>query len=240
MRMSELSQRSGVPIPSIKFYIREGLLPAGAHTAKNQADYGEAHLERLDLIRTLRDAAGFDLSTIARITRAMDGATSLNAVGAAIDAAKKSPDPTDNADPVLQSARAEIEALSARHGWTAHQNAGFVEEASRALSVVRRSLPGMLGQEALDFYAKTSDQIAEFEIPETWDPTHAQTEWLKYALLGTYLVEPLLLALRRMAHEQRAHKLEGRHPSPMTTKGKTAQGKAGKGKGTKGKGRSKC
>jgi len=58
----------------------------------------------------------------------------------------------------LQSARAEIEALSARHGWTAHQNAGFVEEASRALSVVRRSLPGMLGQEALDFYAKTSAQ----------------------------------------------------------------------------------
>ena len=32
MRMSELSARSGVAIPSIKFYQREGLVSAGEHT----------------------------------------------------------------------------------------------------------------------------------------------------------------------------------------------------------------
>ena len=42
--MGELSRRSGVPIPTIKFYLREGLLPPGVATAANQADYDEEHL----------------------------------------------------------------------------------------------------------------------------------------------------------------------------------------------------
>jgi len=32
MRIGELSRRSGVPVPSIKYYVREGLLPAGERT----------------------------------------------------------------------------------------------------------------------------------------------------------------------------------------------------------------
>ena len=59
MKVSELNgQKSGVPLPTIKFYIREGLRPAGARTGKNQADYGEKHVERLSLIVALRDDAG--------------------------------------------------------------------------------------------------------------------------------------------------------------------------------------
>ncbi|WP_346281659.1 MerR family DNA-binding transcriptional regulator, partial [Pseudonocardia sp.] len=33
MRMAELSARTGVPIPTIKFYLREGLLPPGERTS---------------------------------------------------------------------------------------------------------------------------------------------------------------------------------------------------------------
>ncbi len=46
MRISELSRRSGVSIPTIKYYLRDGLLPAGRATAANQADYDEDHLRR--------------------------------------------------------------------------------------------------------------------------------------------------------------------------------------------------
>ena len=45
VRIAELSSRSGTTIPSIKFYLREGLLPAGAATGRNQADYAEAHVQ---------------------------------------------------------------------------------------------------------------------------------------------------------------------------------------------------
>ena len=56
IRISELSRRSGVPVPTIKFYIREGILSRGESTAPNQARYSEEHLNRLALIGALQQA----------------------------------------------------------------------------------------------------------------------------------------------------------------------------------------
>ena len=66
MRISELSRRSGVPVATIKYYVREGLLPAGEPTAINQALYDERHLARIELIRALREGADLSIATIAR------------------------------------------------------------------------------------------------------------------------------------------------------------------------------
>jgi len=44
--MAELSKTSGVPVATIKFYLRERLLPAGERTGPNQSIYGEQHLRR--------------------------------------------------------------------------------------------------------------------------------------------------------------------------------------------------
>ena len=53
MRIAELSRDSGVPVPTIKYYVREGLLPPGELTSPNQAQYDASHLRRLRLIRAL-------------------------------------------------------------------------------------------------------------------------------------------------------------------------------------------
>ncbi|RAC11977.1 MerR family transcriptional regulator, partial [Burkholderia multivorans] len=53
MRISELSRRSDVPVATIKYYLREGLLPAGERTSATQAVYTDAHVNRLALIRAL-------------------------------------------------------------------------------------------------------------------------------------------------------------------------------------------
>src|SRR2546430_9317670 len=47
VRISDLSRQTGVPTATIKFYLREHLLPPGAMTARNQADYGSEHLRRV-------------------------------------------------------------------------------------------------------------------------------------------------------------------------------------------------
>src|SRR2546430_15817976 len=47
VRISDLSRQTGVPTATIKFYLREHLLPPGAMTARNQADYGSGHLRRV-------------------------------------------------------------------------------------------------------------------------------------------------------------------------------------------------
>ena len=42
MRIAELSQKTGVPVPTIKYYLREGLLPEPVKTSRNMAYYPEA------------------------------------------------------------------------------------------------------------------------------------------------------------------------------------------------------
>jgi DNA-binding transcriptional MerR regulator len=70
MRIGELAQQSGVAVPTIKYYLRMGLLAAGAVTARNQALYDETHLRRLRLIRTLIDIGGLSVETIRSVLEA--------------------------------------------------------------------------------------------------------------------------------------------------------------------------
>src|ERR1700754_1739183 len=72
MKISELSDKSGLTVQTIKFYLREGLLPKGEATAATRAEYGEAHLERLRLIRALREVGDLPVSAIRRIVSAVD------------------------------------------------------------------------------------------------------------------------------------------------------------------------
>ncbi|MYU47619.1 MerR family transcriptional regulator, partial [Streptomyces sp. SID7803] len=51
MRLSELSERSGIATATIKYYLREGLLPPGERLSATQAEYDESHLRRLRLVR---------------------------------------------------------------------------------------------------------------------------------------------------------------------------------------------
>src|ERR687892_2532999 len=72
MRISELSKEAGVSIPTIKFYLREGVLAPGRPTAPNQADYSEDHLRRLRLIRSLTEVGGLTLRQVHAVLEAID------------------------------------------------------------------------------------------------------------------------------------------------------------------------
>ena len=74
MRIAELSTRAGTSVPSIKFYLREGLLPAGVATSRNQAEYSEAHVRRLRLIRALIDVGGLSVTAARDVLTAVDAA----------------------------------------------------------------------------------------------------------------------------------------------------------------------
>jgi DNA-binding transcriptional MerR regulator len=54
-RIAEVVRRSGLTKETIHFYLREGLLPPPRKTARNAAFYGDEHLHRLRLIRSLRE-----------------------------------------------------------------------------------------------------------------------------------------------------------------------------------------
>src|SRR5690606_41148877 len=72
MRISQLSAQSGVPIPTIKFYLREGLLPQGEQTAATRAEYDQSHLRRLRLIRALLEVGRLPVATIRAVIEAVE------------------------------------------------------------------------------------------------------------------------------------------------------------------------
>ncbi|WP_249713917.1 MerR family transcriptional regulator [Rhizomonospora bruguierae] len=76
MRISDLSRHTGIPIATIKFYLREGLLPPGTRTGRNQARYGEQHRRRLLLIRAFTTVGQLDLMSVRTLLAAVDDDTS--------------------------------------------------------------------------------------------------------------------------------------------------------------------
>src|SRR5690606_6920401 len=72
MRISELSARTELPVGTIKFYLREGLLAPGESTSRTTAEYDESHVERIRLIRALTDAGGLGIATVRRIVGVLD------------------------------------------------------------------------------------------------------------------------------------------------------------------------
>ena len=62
--MRELEARSGVGRETIRFYIREGLLPEPARAARNSASYSEAHVARLVAIKRLQEERFLPLAVI--------------------------------------------------------------------------------------------------------------------------------------------------------------------------------
>ena len=71
MRISELSARTGVTVATIKYYLREGLLPEGARSSPTQATYERAHVERLRVIRALIES-GVSIAESRKVLAALD------------------------------------------------------------------------------------------------------------------------------------------------------------------------
>jgi DNA-binding transcriptional MerR regulator len=64
LRMGELAEASGVPAPTIKHYLREGLLPEPVKTSRNMAYYPPEFVDRIKLIKQLQEERFMPLRAI--------------------------------------------------------------------------------------------------------------------------------------------------------------------------------
>ena len=209
MKIAELSRRAGVPIPTIKFYIREGMLPRGERTGRTQATYTETHLERLALIGALQQA-GLTLPVIAQALRAMDTTTGDSPEFMAI-AVGALPVRDGMDDPALLArAEALLRAAVDRRRWDIAPGSPVWEAAVRACAGILAVWPEALSEHGVERYAAVAEDLAAFELSEGWNPAASRAEALKYVVLGTVLFEPLILALRRLAHVDRGNKRRAR------------------------------
>lgn len=193
MRISELSQRSGVSVPTIKYYLREGLLPEGQRTSATQAQYEAAHEARLKLIRALIGTAGLSIAEVRRVLAAIDDPPeSLHELlGVAADAA---------AGPVGRHPDHEqVHALMRKWDWPVVDKDCPSHDALAAALDALDEADFVLADGALEVYREHMEQIATFELSTV--PTDSATAAVRYVVLGTVLPEPLLLALRRLAQQ---------------------------------------
>ncbi|MEU3201702.1 MULTISPECIES: MerR family transcriptional regulator [unclassified Streptomyces] len=202
MKISELSRRSGVSIPTIKYYLREGLLPTGTHTARNQAEYSENSLRRLLLARALISVGGLSVAATGKVLRAMDEpVTLLKSLGLA-HYALPSPFPAEAHEDVDEKFVAEAQALIKAAGWELVGDTPYIEclaAGQKALSLmgVDWTAEGLLP------YAELAHATARLDLDQVagFEDRMAIAERV---IVRTVLLEPVLATLRRLAQEHEA------------------------------------
>lgn len=204
MKISELSSRTGVSIPTLKFYLREGLLAQGQLTSANQAEYDASHARRAALIRTLRDIAGLSIAKIKAIVDALDhGEGVYDVMGAAVDSLGG--ETIEEFSPAQQAAASEIDTLLESLGFPTRPESLARHQIVAAFASIREMLfPGMPAEDLMP-YAQAAIQISAVESAGTLGLSELEPELaIEKAILGTALFEPILLGFRRLAHERQA------------------------------------
>ena len=193
--MSELAQRSELPVPTVKYYLREGLLHHGEAVGATRAKYDESHVRRLRLIRALTEVAGMRLEDVRRVLDAIDddSLTWHEAIGSAHT---RLPPPI-SADET-EAERPRVDALLVRHDWELSEQSQHREALAGALTSLA-ALGHPPSDEQLDTYAEAATLIAERDLDALRETDRAEA--VEHAVVSTLLLEPVLLILRRVAQE---------------------------------------
>ncbi|QGG39994.1 MerR family transcriptional regulator [Aeromicrobium yanjiei] len=189
MRISELARRGGVTTATAKYYLREGLLPPGRLTSATQAQYDEPHVQRLRLTRALL-ASGLSVATAREVLGHLDSPADgpLDLLAEVQTTLTPVEGPVD---------RERVTALLRRWGWNTDVALdGPVAALASALDVAEAA-GFTIGPELLDGYAAAAHEVAELDIAGV--PTTSSEDAVQHVVLGTILLEPVLLALRRLA-----------------------------------------
>ncbi|WP_210509118.1 MerR family transcriptional regulator [Naasia sp. SYSU D00057] len=211
MRISELSRRSRVPVPSIKYYVREGLLPAGTALGPTSSEYGEQHVKRLHLIRALIDIGGLSIATAKDVLGAVDSPDlSLAHVfeRAQLAVSRTAVYSAEGSD----ESRRRLDELVEAQGWhVGPGNPGRVAASNILDAFDALGLDGL--RSLLTPYAQAAAAIAEVDLRAVaaQPDIEAMTETV---VAGTVLGDALLAALRRMAQE---HMTSVLFPSPTSS-----------------------
>lgn len=206
MKIAELSSRSGTSVPSIKFYLREGLLPAGESTGRNQAEYSDEHLHRLRLIRALMDVGGLSVAAARDVIAAVDtpdlpGHFLLGAASYPLTRLAR----RDAGRPDWLAARAEVVTLVRQLGWYVEDGSPGIDLAADAVAAMRG-----LGQDdlvnCLPTYAKAAEEIAAEEVGAVVK-RQEPARMVEGVVVGTIVGEALFNALRRLAQQDASARL---------------------------------
>ncbi|MFJ6479616.1 MULTISPECIES: MerR family transcriptional regulator [unclassified Streptomyces] len=213
MKISELSRRTGVPVASIKYFLRQGLLPAGRATAATLAEYGEEHAQRLRLIKALTTLGGLSIAATREVLGAVDQAHSSESALGAVSYALPVPVAAQGAAgheeegegaPAGVTARAEVAELLTALDWHAPGTSPHVQGLTAALEELRR-LDAQYAPGELAAYARLAESVARLDLEraEGLDDPVALAE---RAVIVFAICAPVFELLRRLAQEDQVRR----------------------------------
>lgn len=193
MRISELATTTGVPVHTLKYYLREGLLMPGVATSRTRAEYGEEHVERVRLVRALVEHGGVGIAGVRAILEALAAPppSRHDLLGVAHCAL-----PTPAAGhPVDEEVLALVDGLS----WRVAPDAPAMHSLTAAIEAARAA--GVdLPADDLRSYARTMAEVAAVDVSAA-TASRSPEEAMRTVVIGTVMLDPVLLALRRVAQE---------------------------------------
>ncbi|MFE4676381.1 MerR family transcriptional regulator [Streptomyces sp. NPDC056723] len=205
MRLAELSELSGVSIPTIKYYLREQLLPPGQRMTATQAEYDDSHLRRLRLVRALIQVGRVPVATAREVLAAVDDDSLGRTIrmGAALWALPQPPEAPED-DPATVEATSAVDRLLVELGWDTAREIGSLSPSYRTLVTTVATLNRLgyiCGTPELTPYARHMERVAEHDI-DRLDTFPEEVEKVEAAVAAAVLYEPVLLMLRRLAQEE--------------------------------------
>lgn len=206
MRVGELSRRSGVPVATIKYYLREGLLPAGVLTSPNQAHYDDEHLRRLRLVRALVDVGDLSIAGVREVLVALDTRDdSLHKKLGLVQEAISQPGAVE-LDPLAVE---DVQAFFRRHGEECADvtESNVTHMLAAALSAAR-SVGHDHFRELLDPYLEGLKIIALADVNYIAD-RDSTDDVVEGMVIGTLIGDAVIKAVRRLAHSQVSRKVIG-------------------------------
>ncbi len=213
MRISELSARTGVALATVKFYLREGLLPRGEKSSATQAQYGPEHVARLRLLRLLREVGDLPVARLRGVVEAAADPTRPlpQVIGTAARALAPDPPTVLRQDEASRRQAEELaEQLIAQAGWTrVTPDSPDRRTLAAVLELVRAEGHGLATADALRAYAEAADTIGRLDIAALDGGLPAE-QLVEQLVVGQVAFGTLLLTLRRLAEEHHcAQRFEG-------------------------------
>lgn len=199
MKISELSARTDVPVATLKYYLREGLLPPGETLSRTSASYGAEHVARVRLVRALTSVGGLSLATTKEVLATIGAADAsrVDLMGAAQRALLGADFVAGPAEGGVVEGGSRARTWLASMGWQVHPEDPVIDELDAAWSACEDADLGV-DEERMSAYARAVLDIAAVDVasvPE--DPEGA----VRQVVLGTVLVDSVLSPLRRLAHQ---------------------------------------
>lgn len=203
--VSVLSRRSGVPVATIKYYIREGLIRSDQDPG---AEGAQAVVDQIQLIRGLVHVVGLSIRQVRQIlalVRDPELSPAALMTGATVALPLTGPRTADVNEAELEGARAALAAV----GFDDPPDAPYATQLLAAIALADECGIG-LDAEHMAAYAGAARACAAADFAHL--PLDSPSRQAQAAVLGTVIYEPVLLGLRRLAHRELAGQLPSSSP----------------------------